>query len=218
MRHTLKTMRCGTRAIVWLAVLIASALIQDRQMRLVAEQSGPTVPTDITDLEAYAVYRVVIMQDWPVRIAKAKRLVVARETVTHHECLPKGAPMSTEWRPVLDSYLSENVRVRRLRENQDLGLPHVLRPLEELIGFFRPPPGGDFDKGWSRFYQLYPDSGGYMQVSAVGFDPSKTRALVYVAHFCGSLCGGGEHHLLLKGSDGWQQTKVKDVTSCKWMS
>jgi hypothetical protein len=43
---------------------------------------------------------------------------------------------------------------------------------------------------WDGFYQKYPDSGGYMFLSAVGFDAPKQRAMVYMAGSCGGLCRG----------------------------
>ncbi len=52
--------------------------------------------------------------------------------------------------------------------------------------------------GWKSFYEKYPDSGGYNELSAVGFNSDKTVAVVYVAHFCGGLCGGGGFHVLEK--------------------
>ena len=42
------------------------------------------------------------------------------------------------------------------------------------------------------------------EVSAVGFSGDRTRALVYVGHHCGSLCGGGGYHLLVKRDGKWQ--------------
>ncbi len=56
--------------------------------------------------------------------------------------------------------------------------------------------------------------GGAYFVSAVGFDASKTHAIVRVNYICGSLCGGGTYHLLVKDSDGWKEAPKK--ASCFW--
>ena len=62
------------------------------------------------------------------------------------------------------------------------------------------------------------DSGGYMVASAVGFDPVKRRAMVYMAHSCGALCGGGTHHLLEKVDGAWREAKIPGVSNCVWAS
>jgi hypothetical protein len=64
----------------------------------------------------------------------------------------------------------------------------------------------------------YPDSGGFMQVSAVGFDTARARAIVYMAHSCGGLCGGGTYHFLQKIDGVWREVKVQGMTSCTWVS
>src|SRR4029077_10928371 len=74
--------------------------------------------------------------------------------------------------------------------DRPLGLPYVLVPSAVLRALV---PNGE---EWAGFHRRYPDSGGYMQVSAVGFDNSKTHALVSMAHHCGPLCGRGTHHVL----------------------
>lgn len=170
---------------------------------------------EITDPGAYSVYRTVIGEDWTVRVAKAKRLVIARETVTYDRCLPSGGPMATDWRPVLENYAVENASGRHLLPDQDLGLSYVLLPVQEIQQFFK---ALGFERGWPRFYERYPDSGGYMQLSAVGFDASKTRALVYTSHHCGGLCGGGQHQLLEKRDGRWRRAELKDVKMCAWAS
>jgi hypothetical protein len=54
------------------------------------------------------------------------------------------------------------------------------------------------------------------QVSAVGFDPSRTHAIAYVAAVCGPGCASGSYHLLIKGKEGWIETSGSPV--CQWMS
>jgi hypothetical protein len=58
--------------------------------------------------------------------------------------------------------------------------------------------------GWDDFYKRYPDSGGYITMSAVGFDQEKTRAVVYTGSSCGGLCGGWSFHLLEKLDGNWK--------------
>ena len=107
--------------------------------------------------------------------------------------------------------------IRTIRAGQPLGLPYEVVPLKPIIATFdKPIPNGVSD-GWSGFYRKYPGSGGYLQVSAVGFDSARTRAMVYMAHHCGGLCGGGTHYLLEKIDAAWRKAKI-DLIQCSWNS
>jgi hypothetical protein len=57
------------------------------------------------------------------------------------------------------------------------------------------------DHKWGDFYKRYPDSGGIIRVSTVGFNRQKTLAIVNTGSSCNDLCGSGSFHLL-KNIDG----------------
>ena len=59
--------------------------------------------------------------------------------------------------------------------------------------------------GWDAFYKRYPGSGGYVIVSAVGFNRGKSQAIVYTGSVCGNLCGRWSFHLLEKVDGNWKQ-------------
>jgi hypothetical protein len=176
-------------------------------------QPQPASPRAIEDPEAYAVYASLIPEEWPVRAAGAKRLVVRRETASYDQCLPQPSALPAEWQPVLDSFKTENARVRIILPERQLGRPYIVVPTEQIMSMFENRPLGD----WEEFYDRYPDSGGFMEMSAVGFDGSKTHALVYIAHHCGGTCGGGTHHFLEKVDGVWRTAKVS-MTQCIWIS
>lgn len=67
---------------------------------------------------------------------------------------------------------------------------------------------------WTNFYKRYPGSGGLVSLSVPGFNEDHTEALVYVAHMCGGLCGGGEFVILKKDRGRW----VVDRTDELWVS
>lgn len=54
------------------------------------------------------------------------------------------------------------------------------------------------------------------QVSAVGFDASRTHAIAYLGAICGRDCDSGSYHLLIKDKDGWKETTGSPV--CHWIS
>jgi hypothetical protein len=53
------------------------------------------------------------------------------------------------------------------------------------------------------------------EVSAVGFDTSRTHAIAYVAVFCGPDCTSASYHLLVKEKEGWKEFVSSPV--CQWM-
>jgi len=59
--------------------------------------------------------------------------------------------------------------------------------------------------GWNEFYRRYPGSGGYVVMSAVGFNKNKTQAIVHTGTSCGALCGRWSFHLLEKVGGKWQE-------------
>jgi hypothetical protein len=174
----------------------------------------PPARAPITDPEAYAVYASLLPNEWSVRVAHAKRLVFQEETATNWGCMLNGKPLEEDWRPVVDSLRSENARPRRLRGGFSLGMPYLVVASSDMTASFRGVPNDP----WAAFYKRYPDSGGVMIVSAVGFDVSRKRAMVYMAHSCGLLCGGGMHHLLEKADGAWREVKLPGVSYCSWDS
>jgi hypothetical protein len=171
----------------------------------------------IDDSEMYAVYASLLPDEWTVRVAGAKILVFQQETVTYPQCMPSGETLDTDWRPVVESYKSANIGVHIVLGDQALHYAYVVLPAAEIQASFKD-VANDPMVGWTGFYRRHPDSGGYMQVSAVGFDASKTRAMVYMAHRCGSLCGGGTHHFVEKVDGAWRAAKIPGVRHCSWAS
>ncbi|HYW09619.1 MAG TPA: hypothetical protein VE913_21835 [Longimicrobium sp.] len=57
---------------------------------------------------------------------------------------------------------------------------------------------------WRSFNDRYPNSDGYFQVSAVGYDRDGTRAVLYLGHWCGMLCGEGRIVTLARVGTGWK--------------
>jgi hypothetical protein len=152
-----------------------------------------------------------------VKVARAKTLVIQRETVTNWECMPTGKPLETDWRAVVDGFKTANRTVQTLMAGQNLSQPYLVVSSAEILSIFKN-PRFDPTSGWTAFYQRYPESGGYMLFSAVGFDREKRRAMVYVAHWCGNLCGEGMHHFLEKVDGVWREVTIPGVIQRSWVS
>ena len=175
-------------------------------------------PVAVDDREMYAVYSSLLPNEWIVRVAKAKNLVLQEETATNWSCMPSGKPMETDWKSVLDNFRSANVGLHLIRAGQDLGLPYEVVPASTIAASMDRPIPNLVSDDWQGFRTRFPDSGGYLQFSVVGFDAARQRAMVYVAHHCGGLCGGGVHHLLERDGDKWREAKVPGLIQCVWGS
>jgi hypothetical protein len=164
----------------------------------------------VDDPETYAVYASLFAQAATVPVRHGSSLVIQRETVTNWGCMPSGRLFEAEWRSVVDNLKRENSGVRTLRPNQSLGLPYTLVGSVDLRTIIRPP-----DYSWTEFHLKYPESGGYVQLSAVGFNDAKTRAIVYAAQSCGPECARGSHHVLEKVDGAWREANVPEMIQCE---
>ena len=193
-------------------------------MRLTVSAFGQPAPSQVDDPEAYAVYATLLADHWLVRHARAVTLVIQRETTTMRESsfcrsLPSGGPLESDWwRPVVENYTAANAAAHDIVPGTGLGRPFVVVPSAEIRAIFKASMRAQGDGGWTEFHRLYPESRGFVEVSAVGFDAEKKRAMVYLAHHCGLLCGGGGHHFLEKVDGVWRKVQLHDVKQCIWMS
>ncbi len=92
-----------------------------------------------------------------------------------------------------------NGHVWPLKRLFTLELPYELVPGKDLalaIGGAAGEQSGSFDR-------RYPGAGGFIQLSAVGFNASKTKAIVQMTWICGWACGGGDTFVLDKENGRW---------------
>jgi hypothetical protein len=59
------------------------------------------------------------------------------------------------------------------------------------------------DYGSPEFQKKFLNNLGFIALSGVGFNPSRTQAVFYIDHFCG-LCGGGRYVLMEKTHGAWR--------------
>ena len=174
----------------------------------------------VEDPDAYAVYSVVFTPEPGEKAAKPRRLIIRAETSDYPRfssepdgCLEPDAENEARLRPLIDSYRKANKIRSVLQQKFNFPFEYELIPADLIEGFFtKKGPGG-----WADFFKRFPGSGGYVVMSAVGFNPDKTLALVYAGHACGGLCGGGAYHLLKKADGKWTEIKWPGTT-CTWVS
>jgi hypothetical protein len=162
------------------------------------------------DAEAYEVYNAILPIEWPVTAAHAKRLVISIETTGYKMCLRPGKGSEEIFEPAIDEYVKLNANHLRLQPKFNLNLPYKLVTADDIKAAFG-------QAGWNGFYKQYPDSGGWIDLSAVGFNTDKTVAVVYVGHYCGELCGSGHFHVLQKKEGKWSPIKWRGE-ACAWIS
>ena len=119
-----------------------------------------------------------------------------------------------EWQekigPAISDYVRSNAKPSLLQPRIKVGVPYQLIIADELTSAIQ-------TSGWEGFYQRYPDSGGWVELSVVGFNVNKTVAVVYMGHHCGRLCGGGGFHVLEKKDGKWIALDWKG-SNCAWAS
>jgi hypothetical protein len=174
-----------------------------------------SLPTQTTssaydDADAYEVYAAILPSEWPLRVAHAKQLVIRRETKSYQMCLKPDSEIQAKVGPAIAAYVKLIEREWLLQPRLSFTSPHQF--LE----------AGKFDAlmsqgGWLEYYRQYPESGGLIEFSAVGFNVDKTTAVVYMGHSCGMLCGGGTFHVLEKSDGKWKPFEWKG-SWCSWVS
>lgn len=65
-----------------------------------------------------------------------------------------------------------------------------------------------FENGdWDHFYRRFPGTAGFTRVSQPVLSEDRERALLYVSHHCGGLCGSGTVLLLVRSGSTWSVVK-----------
>jgi hypothetical protein len=190
------------------SVLVYIALI----LCVPATTLAQTTPQTYQVKEAYEIYATLLPIQWPVTEARAKTLIIRAETTSYEMCLRPEGESAAILGPVIANFAELNKQTWLLDKAIPMEQPYEFVFGKELDAIFADGPAG-----WKGFYEKYPDSGGYNEVSAVGFNSDKTIAIVYVAHMCGGLCGGGSFHVLEKKDGKWQAHKWKG-SECTWVS
>jgi hypothetical protein len=183
---------------------------------------GQTIPqTSEQDAVAYEVYSAVLASHrFPVE-AKPKLFVIRRETVTNFgtfrntepergTCLRPDAESNPVVGAAIDDFVRVNKRKWRLGEKFKLDTPYKLIEPNEVLSLT-----GQAD--WDEFYRRYPGANGFVDFSAVGFNPEKTVAVLSVGRWCGGLCGEGEHLILQRKDGKWVPLEWKG-DRCFWAS
>ena len=151
------------------------------------EQRAPTLPSDERE-DSYAIYSLLLRREGPEQInASARAIVSQTQRGRLPMCIRPAKDQESVYIPLAEEFERRNRIQYTLESRFDL-------PLYTLI------PRGTI----STFLESHPRSVVVLEVSAIGYNEDRSRALVYVGHYCGPLCGGGTYHLLAKKDGLWQ--------------
>jgi hypothetical protein len=180
--------------IVLSATIISLLLIP----QTVPQSSEP--PSAYDDDDAYQIYSVLLPQEEAYEFAKGT-LVVRQETQTEptgdtpSKCLTPEA--AKEFKDAIADFSVVNRKHWLIQRLFQIEKPYEIVNSDMIDLLFK-------QSGWEGFYARYPNSGGYIIMSAVGFNHDRTLAVVYTGSACGGLCGRWGLHLLRKVNGKWK--------------
>jgi hypothetical protein len=131
----------------------------------------------VTEPEAYDLYAIVVPRAWE-QMPKDQLLTLQMETegiAALSTCQPASPPGDAEWDAVIENFRTVNAQSRILRPMFPVSIQYHLLSQTEIAAddarLALKYPGG---------WQSRPGSMEYVAVSAVGFNATKTKAMVYV--------------------------------------
>ncbi len=168
--------------------------------------------------EAIAAYLNTLDPEQPA----AKILVIEQTTATADEAfvatdpqrerLVKDLPQATG--KVIDDFLRVSATPSELRVPGQLVRRNVRLQMVRKKDMDRLFDLGKPSLAWARFYELYPDAAGLVQISRVGIDESAAQALFYMSIRQGGLRGSGHFVLLHRPFGIWRVL----ATAKAWIS
>ncbi|HKS96511.1 MAG TPA: hypothetical protein VJV74_10310, partial [Terriglobia bacterium] len=185
------------------------------------DKHDPLVLTEEETEDSYAIYSMLLKEEMKDR--HLRRYAIEewtgdmRGTPGDPLCLKPADEVRATYQDVFEDFLRKNRSRHRLDRQFALDDYLLLSPKESkhVAGSFSPGPGFR----WSADDQKrYHDIHGIFTLSEVGFDHAHSRALVYIGSQCGSLCGGGTYHLLVKRDGKWQPDSDFKGNWCQWVS
>ena len=133
--------------------------------------------------------------------------VTAVESPDGGHTLEKCVKVPNEFREAADNYVREAKTPYLFQEKFTLKTQYRLVAKRHIADDLKHPPKTDKEIS-DRI------SSGTFYLSPVGFDHNHTHAIAFKDYICGSLCGWGSYHLLVKSKDGWEE--AKGVGGCWW--
>ena len=165
-------------------------------------------PTAYDVEDSYQIYNLLLPNEESYEFATGT-LIVQEDTVSNavsNSCVTPEA--ASRFKDAIADYKRVNGDRWLLQRRFQIDKPYEIVSSDAIAVAFK-------EGGWEGFHKRYPDSGGYIVMSAVGFNKEKTLAIVYTGSSCGDLCGLWRFHLLEKIKGKW---KIVPGISCVTVS
>jgi len=164
-----------------LAITIAAAGVSAR----CGTPLQPSQREEIVDPHAYAIYSLLVPRAWAAHYPTAKGgVVLQRETTVALICNWK-VPGDPEWTAAGEDFRRQNTRTRVIRRLAPGGMPSVGWPSEGVP--YRLMAQSEIEADDVRWRLQHPGRGknfsfapDFVAVSAIGFNVTRTKAVVYV--------------------------------------
>ncbi len=111
---------------------------------------------------------------------------------------------SSSLKPVFDNLLANNQRVYPFRKHFNLISKYRMLSAKRFADFFKEKGGV---VGFEDFRRRYGERSAYYILSRVGFNPQKTKALVYAFEYCSGICAFSRLIQLNKVRGKWKVAK-----------
>jgi hypothetical protein len=191
-----------SRTSLWPTLVSVSLLSAAMFGCAVRTDQSNQVPRGGSEPDVAAVYAAVIS-------AETRRAPILVAPLTHppldsYQCRPTTVTESDAWRGAIDHYIA-------VRETE-ISIPSIL-PLPQsryrlLPRETKSTRGCDTQKPFS-----------FIQMSRVGFDTTRTHAVVHRVHACSCMaCGDGSDVFLEKQNGEWRIVQPVGIKGCGWIS
>jgi len=145
--------------------------------------------------EGYRVYSSIL--SGYVDRSKRPRLLISQETKGQPSCLEPDADPKRIVDPAATDYAEQNKKTWLIRWNLKIDVPYEIVPRANIDSLLRGPGGS-----WALFEKAYPETGSWIELSAVGFNTDKTIAVVSISDNRDSS-GSGEVRVLKLQDNEW---------------
>jgi len=163
------------------------------------QEPSRALPYD--DPDAYQIYSLLLPHEESYGFAKGT-LIIQQETVSNFAAA--GACLTPEvakqFKDAISDYERARTKTRLLRQHFQIEKPYEIVS-KETLALVR---GHGLDS-WKDYYNRYPQSGGYIFLSPVGFNKKRDQAIVHTGSICGGLCGSAQFHLFEKVRGQWKE-------------
>ena len=168
---------------------------------------------DAANDEVYDVYDALLggpsSRDEP---ASRGPIAIEDHTVRRELCFDPASKVDLRLRAAGKDFIRQNSESRPLDGRKfKLGQKMELLSSTELGATFSQGPFS----GWKQFHQNHPAVGGFITLSAVGFNEAKDFAMVFSSASCGPLCGAGRLSTFSKKDGVWRKNNDQ---LCSWIS